>query len=155
MFDKLNDKKVQIVCGDFNIDLLNPNGHKRTTDFIHTMYSNSLFPVIIKPSRITTDTATLIDNIFTNTIESKIVGGLLINDISDHLPVFAIFQIKNENRSNTCKLIRHRTPEAIAALKVDLKKQNWNEVYANDDPNKAYEAFLSTLIVLYEKNCPL
>lgn len=73
------------------------------------MYSNSLFPVIIKPSRITTDTATLIDNIFTNKIDSKIVGGLLINDISDHLPVFAIFQNffkeKNENWSNTCKLI--------------------------------------------------
>lgn len=28
MFDKLNDKKVQIVCGDFNIDLLNPNGQQ-------------------------------------------------------------------------------------------------------------------------------
>lgn len=33
MFGKLNDKKVQIVCGDFNIDLLNPNGHKRTTAY--------------------------------------------------------------------------------------------------------------------------
>lgn len=38
---------------------------------------------------------------------------------------------------------------------MDLGKQNWNEVYDTDDPNKAYEAFLSTLIVLYGKNCPL
>lgn len=37
MFDKLNDKKGQIVCSDFNIDLLNLNELKRTTDFIKTI----------------------------------------------------------------------------------------------------------------------
>lgn len=111
------------------------------------MYSDNLFPVITKPSRITTDTATLIDNIFTNNIESKIEGGLLIliSDITDHLPVFSNFQNfvkeKKKKRSKTCKFIRHRTPEAIAALKEDLRKQNWDDVYANEDPNKAYRPF--------------
>lgn len=104
LFSNLNDKNVQIIC-DFNIDLLNPNGHQKTTDFISTMYSNSLFPVIIKPSRITIDTATLIDNIFTNKIDHEIVGGLLITDISDHLPVFAIFQ--NYFGIKTKKRIKH------------------------------------------------
>ncbi len=28
MFSNSKDKKVQIICGDFNIDLLNLNGHK-------------------------------------------------------------------------------------------------------------------------------
>ena len=48
---------------------------------------------------------------------------------------------------------KHQKPSL--PLKVDLMKQNWNEVYVNDDPNKTYEPFLSTLITLYEKNCPL
>ncbi len=116
---------MQIICGDFNIDLLNPNGHQKTTEFIQTMYSNSLFPVITKPSRITIDTATLIDNIFTNEINYEIVGGLLINDISDHLPVFAIFQnffgTKTKQKTYTFEMTRNRTPRAIAALKVKLK----------------------------------
>ena len=159
MFSNSNDKKVQIICGDFNIDLLNPNGHQKTTDFIHTMYSNCLFPVIIKPSRITIDTATLIDNIFTNKIDHEIVGGLLINDISYHLPVFAIFQnyfgIKTKQKTHTFDIMRHRTPRSIAALKVELGEQNWNEVFVNENLNNAYEAFLSTLISLYEKHCPL
>ena len=53
-------------------------------------------------------------------------------------------------------MTRHRTPEAIAALKMDLK-QNWTEMYANDDPNKACVAFMTALVQLYEKkkNCPL
>uniref|UniRef100_A0A669C5X4 Reverse transcriptase domain-containing protein n=1 Tax=Oreochromis niloticus TaxID=8128 RepID=A0A669C5X4_ORENI len=159
MFSNLNDKKVQIICGDFNIDLLNPNGHQKTTDFISTMYSNCLFPVIIKPSRITIDTATLIDNIFTNKIDHEIVGGLLITDISDHLPVFAIFQnyfgIKTKKKNQTFDMIRHRTTRAIAALQADLKEHNWNEVFANEDSSSAYDAFLSTVISLYEKHCPL
>ncbi len=50
--------------GDFNIDLLNPNRNKRITDFTDTLYSKGLFPVIKKPSRITKDTATLINNIY-------------------------------------------------------------------------------------------
>ncbi len=93
------------------------------------MYSNCLFPVIIKPSIITIDTATLIDNIFTNNIDYEIVGGLLINDISGHLPVFAIFQnyfgIKTKQKTYTFDMIRNRTPRAITALKVELGEQNW------------------------------
>lgn len=83
-FFKLNDNKVVFVCGDFSIDLLNPNGHKKTLDFINTMFSINLHPMIIKPSRVTTDSATLIDIIFANEIDREPVGGLHINDISDH-----------------------------------------------------------------------
>lgn len=30
MFSNISDRKVQIIGGDFNIDLLNPNGHQKT-----------------------------------------------------------------------------------------------------------------------------
>ncbi len=157
MFDKGNENKVQIICGDFNIDLLNPNGNKRITDFTDSLYSKGLFPVITKPSRITKNTATLIDNIYTNEIEGKIVGGLFINDMTDHFPVFAIFQRLFDktkgSRINRFKLIRYRTPEIIAALSEDLKNHNWSDVYASKDPNSAYDAFLSILIEKYEKHC--
>jgi hypothetical protein len=159
MFANLNHNKVHIICGDFNIDLLNPHGNNNTIDFINTMYSNSLFPLITKPSRITKDTATLIDNIFINTIASQVTAGLLINDISDHLPVFAIFknllEVENIKKNHTHQLTRCRSPEAIAALRMDLSTQTWNQVYATEDPNQAYEAFLSTILKLYDKHCPI
>lgn len=47
------------------------------------------------------------------------------------------------------------TTEAIAALKADLGLQTWNEVYANVEPNKSYDAFVATLLELYDKHCPV
>ena len=76
------------VCGDFNIDLLKNGEHVGTTKFIDAMYSIGLYPLIDKPSRITQYSASLIDNIFTNELTNQIISGLLINDISDHLPIF-------------------------------------------------------------------
>ena len=41
------------------------------------------------PTRITEIMARLIDNIFTNNIDCQIALGLVMVDISDHLPVYA------------------------------------------------------------------
>ena len=91
LYEKIINKKTVFVCGDFNTDLLNPQGHTGTTDFINTMYSVGLFPRITKPSRITRSSATLIDNIYSNIIDAT-EGGLFIQDISDNLPIFTTFQ---------------------------------------------------------------
>ena len=40
------------------------------------------------PTRITDTTATLIDNIFTNNVDCQIASGLVMADISDHLPIY-------------------------------------------------------------------
>ena len=41
------------------------------------------FPLIIRPTRIISNTATLIDNIFTNNLNNFSVSGLMFCDISD------------------------------------------------------------------------
>lgn len=70
--------------------------------FINTMYCMNLVPKVTRSTRITSHCATLIDNIFTNDTENKTVSALLINDISDHLPVFTVcdrnYKIKNMDR---------------------------------------------------------
>ena len=48
------EKKEVILLGDFNINLLNCDSDKDTSSFLKMMLSNSLFPRIIKPTRITT-----------------------------------------------------------------------------------------------------
>ena len=58
------------------------------------MTSNSLYPLISKPTRITNSSATLIDNIFTNNLEYNMVSGIFYADLSDHLPVFQITKLK-------------------------------------------------------------
>ncbi|XP_024116978.1 uncharacterized protein LOC112138628 [Oryzias melastigma] len=100
MFHSQNNK-ILFICGDFNIDLINPGNHKATDDFISRMYSMSLYPTITRPSRITAQSTTLIDNIFTNNIENTYMSGLTICDITDHLPVFTLSDINKFKSKNS------------------------------------------------------
>ena len=77
------------ILGDMNIDLLKHQTHQQTGQYIDMLYSYDLLPVITKPTRITSHTATLIDHIYTNTI-NNLVSGIVTVDISDHLPIFCV-----------------------------------------------------------------
>lgn len=107
-----------VVCGDFNVDLLKDHTMKR--HFLDTMYSICLFPTILRPTRITCDSATLIDHILVDEIGNRVVIGLLINDITDHPPVFVtvpnVLKTDMQRKTNIYKLTRHKTPEASEAL---------------------------------------
>ena len=73
-----------------NVNLLNYNEHNQTNEFLDSLASNSFIPLILQPTRITCHCNTLIDNIFSNVIDSDITSGSLNATISDHLPQFAI-----------------------------------------------------------------
>ena len=47
-------------------------------------------PLISRPTRITSNTATLIDNIFSNNLENHAFSNLFFTDISDHLRFFTV-----------------------------------------------------------------
>ena len=59
---------------------------KNINDFLDLIYSYSLYPVILRPTRITDKSETLIDNILTNDLNN--IGGILMFDTSAHLPNF-------------------------------------------------------------------
>ena len=54
--------------GDFDINLLNYNSHSETNDFIHFMISHYFLSHILHPTRVTDHSATIIDNIFLNSL---------------------------------------------------------------------------------------
>ena len=89
LLDKFKGKTMYI-CGDFNIDLMKYTMHTDTTKYIDSLYSYAMFPLIIKPTRFGDKSATLIDNIFTNDKCNTVKNYILIDDISDHLPVFTV-----------------------------------------------------------------
>lgn len=156
MYSKITNKTV-FVCGDFNIDILNPHNNKSTDEFVNTMYSMSLFPKITRPTRITTNSATLIDNIYSNEMENKLKSGILINDITDHLPVFISYDYnyRKKDREKYKKFKRIRTNETINKFKAELLEYNWEVLYSENDVNKAYELFLNVFQDSYNKCCPI
>ena len=90
-------------------------------------------------------------------LECKIDNGLLVNEISYHLPIFALCKcnVKNNVSSFSNKYVRHINDENISALKIYLTKHSWNTVVNNEDANLAYENFLHTFMKMYNKHCPL
>ena len=54
------------LAGDFNINLFNTDNHQPTKHFLEMMLSNHLLSLICHQTRVTSASATLIDNIFTN-----------------------------------------------------------------------------------------
>ena len=83
------ENKNIFIMGDFNINLLTCENHPESNDFILMLNSFFLLPYI-QPTRITERSATLIDNIFTNTYSMNAISGNLVSKISDHLPQLLI-----------------------------------------------------------------
>ena len=102
MIEKANtENKYCFLLNDFNINLLNYDTHTQTEDFINTLNSYFFEPHIIKPTRITDHTATLIDNIFFNSVDFDAISGNLIFDLTDHLSNFLIINdLKTSSKKN-------------------------------------------------------
>ena len=78
---------------DHNIDLLKTATHRGTQSFLETNLKEGMYPTITRPTRITKNTATLLDNIFINEeLHSDDHGYILIDNISDHLPCTVVLQ---------------------------------------------------------------
>ena len=84
------EQKSIFLPGVFNINLMNYNELNQTNEFLDSLASNSFIPLILQPTRITSHSNILIDNIVLNVIEPDIIPGSLTATISDHLPQFAI-----------------------------------------------------------------
>ena len=86
-------KKKVYLMGDYNINLLNSGTHEHISEFVDILYSNEFLPLISRPTRITSTSATLIDNIMTNCLDNfynSYINGILVTDISDNFPVFHV-----------------------------------------------------------------
>lgn len=75
------------LLGDWIIDLLNTESNPVVCQFVNFMYSFSYTALITKPTRVTDNYATLIDNIWSTEVRNSI----LYTDITDHFPVIFYF----------------------------------------------------------------
>ena len=143
------------LCGDFSIDLLKCSNHNETKEFIDVMYGHGFYPLISKPTRVNSCTATLIDNIFTNKIDVKTTCGIFIDDITDHFPVFMLCNKKMNASCNKCTKVRDASEANILKLYDSLVKYNWDILYRENDVNEAYKMFLKIFMDSFEKYCPV
>jgi len=104
--------------------------------------SFAFFPLISNPTRLTSYSLTLIDNIFTNNLSKNVFNGVVVHDLSDHLPVFAYFSDLILTRDGESKaFIRNFTDENLRKFNENVSNTNWSSLL-DENPNRAYNNFI-------------
>ena len=148
--------KNVFIMGDFNVNLLNYDSHNPSREFINNFFSHNYIPSIHHPTRVHEHSASVIDNIFTNSTVSKIICGNILTQISDHYPQFLILR-------NT-KIFQHKS----IVMKYDYSNFNQDEFIddfqqmdfsylESSKPNAElnYNRFLNDITELVNKNAPI
>jgi len=85
----LSDKRLPyIICGDININVLQHTSSSSVHKYIETYESYNCQQIITRPTSVTATSASLIDHFYTTFDLEKVILGILINDLSDYLPIF-------------------------------------------------------------------
>src|SRR5271165_2481997 len=118
-----------------------------------------MFPAVSKPTRVTENSATLIDNIFVNGLNCDISSAIIYNDLSDHYPVAVHLKrnmIPKTNFKNN--YVRKYCPEAVECFSEELANVNWEPVYKiiaeERNPNAAYNEFIKIYKYAFNKYFP-
>ena len=150
------EKKEVILLGDYNINLLNCESDKSTSDFLELMLSFSFLPQIIKPTQITPRSQILIDNIFLNEICSNVIAANITTDISDHLTQFVAIPAQKQFLENKKQDVYKRNYKNFDYIKFkeDFNKIGWENLFAVDNVDTAYDLFLEEIQKLIDKHIP-
>ena len=145
--------------GDFNIDLLKYDMHGNSSDFLDAMDANFILPYISAPSRVTPHSKTLIDNIFSNTIEDGSISGNLVTEISGHYGQFLLMENLTNKKNIANTEVYHQDFQKINEKKFenDLQNNIWEDAIEllSDDVDKLFETFFSTIKSIIDRHAPL
>ena len=148
-------KKTCIILGDFNLDLLKFETHQNTDEFLNSLGSNFFQPLILQPTRVTDHSATLIDNIFFNSLEYSVISGNIVYDLTDHLPNFLIINKYEPLSANISKTIRDFSKLNKPDLMNELNSINWPDVFATDlDPSLVFKIFYDITSQIIDRHIP-
>ena len=89
-----NQKGIKtFIFSDLNLTTNLANPPPVLLDYLHTLENNVFCNLITLTTRITPDSETIIDLIFTNVTETAITPGVLHYKISDHYPIYCLISI--------------------------------------------------------------
>ena len=144
MIDK--GKNEIVIAGDMNLDLLKYASHLPTANYLDLAIEHKLVPRIVRPTRIKKQSATLIDHIFTRDSEINLASGIINTEIAgnsgytDHFPIFTFLKKRSQRPDKNETFTRtFFTPDNTKTRRERLLQENWEEVYAHDNPDTIYD----------------
>ena len=151
------ENKLSHLLGDFNLNLMNYHSHSVIGEFPDVTYANLFVPLLLRPTRITSHSASLVDNIFTNSFCNDIVSGLFYTDVSDHLPSFAIHYEQSVNNDGKKSFVsfRDKNTANITKFHERLRSTDWINIYNYSNVNTAYSCFLNKYSEIFNSCFPI
>ena len=134
LFNISKSNKDCYIMGDYNIDLFHLDKHSPTQEFVDSLYSHTFYPLINRPTRITAHSATLIDNILTNNLSFQLSSGIILNDLSGHLPVFVYTFTEPSSvqaNRNQHSITRDYSENNIDTFRTHLTNLDWSNYSDN------------------------
>ena len=130
--------------------------HQDTSEFIDQLHSNSFISLINKPTRVKKHSATLIDNIFTNSLcyMGNTIQGIIYTDISDHFPIIHIDYSFQAAKLDTEIVLRNMSQRNKQAFCHAVSEIDWGPLYISGSAQESFTMFHSTLSRLYNKHFP-
>ena len=151
------EKNKSVIMGmDHNLDLLKHHIHNNTQKFLECLTENSLIPSITRPTRITSSSATLIDNIaMTPDLYGKQNSCILIHDISDHLPCMSLIKDCLTGEYNIPQAYsRSLTEKKMTKIKDELLEVAWEEMLDNKSVNECMDFIHKTILTSMDRIAP-
>ena len=160
--NKLSNENTELILvGDFNINLLKCDSLQLYNEFYEMFLSYGMIPNITLPTRITKNSATLIDQIyskFDKKVNKDNYAGIINSNLSDHFPIFLCIPLETEkNKTPKTVTIKSSSPSDINNFKTALNNVNWAEVVDfenSDDINIKYDKFISKFTSIQNECIP-
>ena len=152
----IKEKKEILIGSDQNLDLIKADSDIYIQKFLDVNYSNSLLPVIQKPTCVVYDTATLIDNFYTSNKDSH-KSGIILSSISDHFPIFIC--LENKASTNKQKQSIHYTfvdynDESLASLNEKLSEIEWEKNMSQMNTEESFDYIMTNISISTSVCCP-
>ena len=157
--DKLSKQpnKICALMGDFNIDLAKYSSHAETSEFYDLLSSHGYRPLILQPTRVTSTSATLIDNIFINDMSCHSTGGNITSSVPDHYFQFSQLDIFESLKNKyTIKYARDYRNFNKPEFSEELSNIDWNYITTNNniDTNRSYNLFYYKIEKILDEIAP-
>ena len=153
LLKKITEKYSVILCGDINVNTAPENRASIAKDYKNLLLSFGCINLINKYTRIQTDingltTKSTIDHIITNINTNQVESGVITYHVSDHLPIFGLFNMGIE-RQRQPYITKRFYNNAGKHKYVDNLKESLQNVFDNaqvfDDPDLALQKLVSEI----------
>ena len=148
----VEENKELYLCGDFNFDLLKTNIDHYTQHFFNLL-CYGFMPHILQPTRVTENSATVIDNIFSNNIEDEIFNGNILITFSEHFSQFTSVSREKIDLKKLNILQRDYSSFSSESFRNDVSIQNWN--YSSNNVDDSFRDFYHKLEGCVNRHAPM